>query len=26
MQTLYELGRSAATDQVKRDDLIFAKV
>ena len=26
MQTLYELGRSAATDQVKRDDLMFAKV
>jgi hypothetical protein len=26
MQTLYELGQSAATDQVKRDDLMFAKV
>ena len=24
MQTLYELGRSAAADQVKRDDLMFA--
>jgi predicted acylesterase/phospholipase RssA len=26
MQTLYELGRSAAADQVKRDDLMFANV
>ena len=26
MQALYELGQSAAADQVKRDDLMFAKV
>ena len=26
VQTLYELGRSAAADQVKRDILMFAKV
>lgn len=26
VQTLYELGRSATADQVKRDDLMFAKV
>ena len=26
LQTLYKLGQSAAADQVKRDDLMFAKV